>query len=121
MDRLYELLEREPGVFACASNLPKQYRALRHSIVGKSGILSDGESATRCRRAGKDACAAGKIRKQIQEEPRRRGASAFLDCKQLQFVQGSGPILAEQARERAISQQFSAGLAVRAIVGFVIG
>src|SRR5579885_1804792 len=38
-----------------------------------------------------------------------------------QFIEGSRPIGAEQAREASISQDFSAGLAAGAIVGFIIG
>src|SRR5271165_1816509 len=38
-----------------------------------------------------------------------------------EFVQGAGPVFAEQAGEAAVGEDFSAGLATGAVVGLVVG
>src|SRR5690242_3804471 len=40
--------------------------------------------------------------------------------KGLKFIQGARPVRPQQSRQASISQDFAAGLASRAIVGFVI-
>ncbi len=38
-----------------------------------------------------------------------------------QFVEGAGPVGSEEPRQASVGKDFSVGLALRAVVGFVVG
>src|SRR3989441_10866169 len=49
------------------------------------------------------------------------GGSGVFCSEEFEFFEGGGPIFAEKAREGAVGEELSAGLAGGAIVGFVGG
>lgn len=60
---------------------------------------------------------ARKRRRQPEDEPLLR----FRSQEQVEFVEGAGPVFAEEAGEGAVGEEFAGGLAGGAVVGFVAG